>query len=250
MLVTFESVEGTMKKWLLMGLSLAMLAVMIVASPAGADTLWYNGDFNGVSALTNGSYSTGKDLAMARVYDDFVVPTGTVWEVDTVWTNNLLQGTYSMAEWSIRKGVSEGNEGTVVASGISSNVTQTATGRSGFGVNEYTIQVTGIHVSLTPGTYWLSVAPIGDQKNFTFISTTSGANAIGCPPGNNGNAFDNDPEFGYLVSTTNVDASLVNFSMGVGSTALIGDPVPLPGAVWLLGSGLGLLAWGRKRRLS
>ena len=52
-----------------------------------------------------------------------------------------------------------------MASGIS-NVTQTATGRKGFGMDEYTFQVTGIDVVLTPATYWLSVAPMGDQSAY------------------------------------------------------------------------------------
>ncbi len=232
-----------MKKTLLMALSLVMLSV--VASPVRADILWYNGDFNGVTGLTNGTYATETSFPTARVYDDFVVPLGMVWNVDTVWTNNLVYGNFSKADWSILTGVSAGNGGTVVASGIS-DVTPTPTGRKAFGMYEYTFQVTGIHVVLTPGTYWLSVAPMGDQSAYAYLTFTSGANAIGSPAGNDGNAFDYDPGFEPFIATVNIYPPLGDFSMGVGGT----DPVPLPGAVWLLGSGLGLLAWGRKRLLS
>jgi hypothetical protein len=244
---SMEDVMG-MKKSFLIGLTLAILSGLMfaVASPADAETLWYNGDFNGVTGLTNGTYSDGTSLLTGMVYDDFVVQPGTAWKVETVWVNELVQGTFSTATWSIRTLVSQGNSGRLVATGTS-DITMTPTGRKGFGLNEYTIEVTGLNVKLTAGTYWLSVAPIGDESSFGYITTTSGANAIGTI--SNGNAFDNDPGFGfpagYYNATTNIDPRLVNFSMGIGGV----DPpeVPLPGAVWLLGSGLGLLAWGRKR---
>jgi hypothetical protein len=93
------------------------------------------------------------------------------------------------ATWEIRSGISEGNGGTLVASGTNA-ATQTATGRSLWGTYpEYTIQVSGLDVTLAPGTYWLAVIPHGFGYGRWFCSTTSGANAVGTPPGNNDNAF-------------------------------------------------------------
>ena len=52
-------------------------------------------------------------------------------------TNNLSGLNPTTAYWEIRSGVSEGNGGTLVASGTGATTNQ-ATGRSDFGFNEYT----------------------------------------------------------------------------------------------------------------
>jgi GDP-mannose 4,6 dehydratase len=73
----------------------------------------------------------------------------------------LDQGTAppAVAFWSINEDVFAGNARTVVDSGTSP-ATSTPTGRAAFELTEYTVQVTGLSVTLTPGTYWLSVVPI------------------------------------------------------------------------------------------
>jgi hypothetical protein len=103
----------------------------------------------------------------AAVWIPFTVPTGETWDVTGLFTNNLSsygvldQGTLptAVASWSINEEVIAGSPGVVVDSGTSP-ATSTATGRSAFELTEYTVQVTGLSVTLGPGTYWLSVVPI------------------------------------------------------------------------------------------
>jgi len=202
--------------------------------------LWYNGDFNGVSGLANENNTI---VSQAAVYDDFIVPSGG-WHIGFVWSNNLMSTTSSQAYWEIRSGVSTGNGGTLIASGTNA-ATQTPTGRSGFGYTEYTILVGGLNVTLGAGTYWLSVTPIDSGSGRSFDSTTSGANAVGQPPGNDGNSFFDSSYFSanFQDASLEVGYSPVDFSMGVGAV-----PIPVPPTLVLLGSGLVGLAVRRFRK--
>jgi hypothetical protein len=223
------------------------LVVLLGTGPAYDTNLLYNGDFNGNNALANGiSFDTV--IYPAAVYDDFIVPNGAVWSVNTVWSNNLMNVTgITQAYWEIRSGVSAGDGGTLVASGTGP-ATQTATGRSGFTFDEYTIQVTGLNVELDPGTYWLSVSPIGpgSEVSYSFLSLTSGTNAVGQPPGNDDNSFFDSTYANFASAKTSFNPAIssADFSMGVGGQ----DPVPVPPTVWLLGSGLVGLWYLRRRK--
>lgn len=210
------------------GAAFVVLGTVSTAAPAMALTLWSNGDFNGVNGLGN-EFNTL--VSTASVYDDFIVPTGESWVIDTIFSNNLMSFTgVSQANWEIREGITAGNGGALVSGGNAS-ATQAATGRSGFNLNEFRIQVSGLEVTLTPGRYWLSVAPIGSGSGRSYVTTTSGANAVGTPPGNNGNSFFNSSYFGENFTSRQAD-----YSMGVAGTS---TPVPFE-----FSPGLGILALG------
>jgi hypothetical protein len=221
----------------------AMLAVGLLAgsgAAARAGVLWYNGDFDGRNGLSN---EINTSISDAIVYDDFIVTDPGGWDINYVWSNNLMNFRTSSAAWEIRSGISDGDGGTLIAGGTTNSAVQLPTGRSGFGFDESTILITGLSVHLAPGTYWLAVTPIDSGGGRSFISTTSGQNSIGVPPGNDDNSFFNSSFFvaNYSPAANWVGNFPADFSMGVGA-------VPEPSTVALVACGLGMLALPRLRR--
>ncbi len=210
------------------------------SSQAPAGSIWYNGDFDGINGLSNELDTSLGSGQFGHTYDDFNVTDPNGWHVTAVYSNNLENTNITGATWEIRQGLSEGNPGTVVASGTCMAPIVVPTGRSGFGYDEYTVECDGLNVCLMPGTYWLNVTPIGDQTGRSFDSTTSGANCLGTPCGNNQNAFFDSNFFGYnFTSTANVGQPY-DFSMGViGTRDCTRECVPPPPGMvsWWPGEG-------------
>ena len=190
--------------------------------------LWYNGDFDGVNGLANERNTSLGSGQYASVYDDFIVPAGPGWDVGSVFSNNLENTNVTGATWEIRQGISEGNGGTLIASGTTVTPVVTPTGRSGFGFTEFMVEVTGLSVHLPPGTYWLNVTVTGDLSGRSFDSTTVGANCVGTPCGNNQNAFFDSNFFGVVFGPTSDQGQPTDFSMGITTGGGGGTPTPTP----------------------
>jgi hypothetical protein len=204
-------------------------AVLILASMTGAHAqLWYNGDDNGV----NSYFSTDSPGYSGIVYDDFNVTSSGGWEVNGVYGNFLDLSDVTTANWEIRSAVSSGNGGTLVASGTSAAAVTSST--DSFGGTLYNVSITGLNFDLAAGTYWLGIQPVASA--FGYVVTTSGANAVGTPGGNNGNSFFSDNYGDNFQSTTN------DFSLGVNGTA---QSVPEPSAWAMLFISLGLVTYLR-----
>lgn len=220
----------------------SLLAGGVLGLNASAGTLAYQGNFDGINGLTNEvNSSTG---ITSYTYDNFIVPVGQTWDVTGLFSNNLSSVSWSSAFWDIRSGVSTGNGGTDVASGTGS-ATDIATGRSGFGFNEYQAMVSGLNIELTAGTYWLAVSPISSENGRTFISTTSGAGGINSDL--SGNSYLESAYFGanYSPTINSLGYDTPGFSEGVVGTVASGSPEPA--SFLLIAGGLGLIGVARKR---
>jgi hypothetical protein len=221
-------------------------------------TLWYNGDLNenlNPGALYNHISSfpaLGLTPEISQIYDDFSVPQPFGWNVTEVFSDNILcvdcEGFRTNevgiigAVWEIRQGVSTGNPGVPIAQGFTATPVVTATGRSGYLESiypptlypEYRVEVQGLNLFLSPGTYHLNVTPIALNYSELGNSITTGADCVGMPCGNNGNAFQNVPKGAYwqpvngdyamgLVGNSNNNPQLV-----VGGAVKHGWTIPLP----------------------
>jgi hypothetical protein len=223
-------------------------ALALAPSARGAFVpLFYSGDLDPTNPNANGLYN-GSDAIVnqASTYENFIVPSGPGWHVTGLFSNNHSGLNPATATWEIRTGLSEGNGGTLVASGTAS-VTQTPTGRSFAGLTEYQDLVSGLSVDLAPGMYWLNVTPVDPTNSLSYNSNTFGLNAVGTDVQNQ--QFFNSSFFGANFTNANNFGTFPLLSDGVVGT-LITTAVPEPASVIpLLTGALGLLGYGwRKRR--
>jgi len=211
--------------------------------------IFYGGDLDlndpNANALANENDAiVGGNPYGAATYQNFVINQQV--GVKGLFTNNLSTLTPSSGYWEIRSGVSEGNGGSLIASGTESgaNFLHTATGRSMFGYTEYTDAVRFTNqLFLSNGTYWFAVVPVCTTcDGRSFNSNTDGLNGIGTTM--SGQQYFNSPFFNADFTNANNEGTFNVFSSGV-----LTFPFPEPSSIILLSSGLLAAAGPVRRRL-
>lgn len=196
------------------------LAAVFTTAPAQL-VLFYGGDSdgrNGLSCERNGN-------AESWTYDDFTVPEPG-WLVRRVFGHFLMSdGFDGIADFEIRRGLSNGNAGTLVASGMNLRTVAARTGQVFFGLDEWIVEIQDVNVQLDAGTYHISLRPVGGVRSF--LPTTDGRNGAGGPL-HNGNAFFTSPtfRFNYAPVEDLLGKGIWDFSLGLGGVIIGGEIVP------------------------
>jgi len=187
--------------------------------------LFYSGDLasSGGDGLANSNAFIYPDAAVYQA-----VKPNADWQVAGMFVNVLANTTVldpTLTPWQIRTGVSSGNGGSVYASG-SAVASYVATGRSAFGLTEYTLKVSFaspllLHAGVT---YFPSVVPqctnaadatcAGALYYESNADTGGGTNHVG-PPNVDNNAFFNDSAGGYNYSPATLYGNFGQFSLGL-----------------------------------
>ena len=195
-------------------------AALVVGSTVFAQ--YYNGDPDGVNG-----FAIDYDF---YTYDNFhVSATGML--VFGVYANVYANATIRIMNWEFRRGISEGNGGTLVASGTCA-VTQTPNGFDHFGFKGYTLDCQDMAVTLGEGDYWLGINVHGQDR--CFIAT--------CAPVD-GQTFLNSEDFGFNFTDWQnvVGPGIWDVSFGIK-----GEGVPEPATFLTIGIGLAALAAQRR----
>jgi hypothetical protein len=173
--------------------------------------LFYGGDLNPTDPNADG-FSDENTLLItggSQTYGAVSIPAGPNANLTGILFQVLATAAFDpfTATYDIRQGVAEGTGGTDVSTG-SATVAVAATGRTAFGLYEYTVTATFSTVTLTPGEYWFNLEPQclntldGSCSVFRqFVSnTTQETNAVngGWQPDNE--MFFNSSYFGYTYA--------------------------------------------------
>lgn len=194
------------------------------APPAACNPcLYYSGDFDPNDANANALANEVDAIVTTGSSQYTPVTPNVTWQVSGLFVNTLSGLTPTNATWEIRTGVSEGNGGTLVASG-STAVTQTPTGRSAFGFTEYTDSI-GLSpaVVLNAGTtYWINVTPVcaacASRAFESNVPPGTAANHVG-PANVLDQSFWNSAFFGVNFTNSNNGGVFHLFSFGVVGTS-------------------------------
>lgn len=213
-------------------LALLAIALLLCSAYASADVLFYGGDFN-PSFWYSDSLSNENDASVhgnpygSAVYQNFVIPDGQTWNVSALFSNNIVTLSPTSAYWEIRTGLSEGNGGTLQASGAGAD-SYHAKGAYG----EYTNTISGLNFTLGAGTYWFTVVPEAPgQQGRSSNTNTFGTNSVGTEMSDE--QYINSPFYGYNFTNADNLSIFPIFSSGV-----IGTVVPEPSSLVMMASGL------------
>lgn len=228
-------------------LVLPLFALLFQPMFAHADNiLFYAGDLdpssNNANALPNENDAiVGGTPYGAATFQNFIVPAGHTWNVQSLFTNNLASINPDSGYWEIRSNVSEGHAGMPIASGVgtvgANTFSWTPTMRTDFGYLEYQAHVTGLNLTLTPGTYWEAVVPVAtSDANRSFNSNTFNCFNNSCVGTeiDDQQFFDSPQFFGVNFTNANNEGIFQRFSSGVDGY----DNVPEPSSLIMLGSGV------------
>lgn len=163
-------------------------------SPAAV--CWYNGDLDFRNGFTSERNTAVSD---SWTFDNVTWTGGTV----TGFRGNFIPNpgtTFRACDVIVYSGMSEGNFGTQIAAVSDvTTYTFTLTGNNAFGRDEYLLVATlgGASFNLPAGSYHVGIRMVGNGSGQAFVVVTSGLNAVGTPPGNDGRTFLQSNYFGY-----------------------------------------------------
>lgn len=157
---------------------------------------WFNGTADGRNGFTS---ERGTAVSDSWTFDDVQWGGGTVEGFRANFIPN--PGTvFSACDLIVYQGLGEGTFGTLIADKPNiTSYTLTLTGGFYFGRDEYLLVATlgGGSFNLGSGNYHVGIRLVGTGSGQAFVVTTSGAGAVGNPPGNNGRTFLQSNYFGY-----------------------------------------------------
>jgi hypothetical protein len=175
--------------------------------------LFYGGDLNPGEGNDDGFSDENTLLIVggSQTYGAVSIPSGPDASVTGILFQVLATAAFDplTAVYDIRQGISEGNGGTDVATG-SASIAVAATGRTDFGLYEYTITATIPAVTLVPGEYWFNLQAqctnTLDGSCYVFrqfaSNTNEETNAVNGSWQPDGEMFFNSAFTGFGVDTT------------------------------------------------